>query len=257
MTDAIDESALESALNEPAAPVGEADACAPAPEAAVAEKPPCRFRDMRLKVGDRVQVQPPAQIGVGRVSAKVVGWVECQSLILTVPQTPVGRLCVQAGECVVVRAFTGRSAFAFSCTVLRSTAKPSDYLHLSFPDRIDGVDVRSSPRFRIQLPAQVSVAGGNEPHAVTIDNIGSTGALLVCDYPLGAVGDGIDVAFDFELHDVPVALALRAEIRTLDQSPDATQFRHGVAFVEPSANDRLILAALVWFHMYENPKLSA
>jgi hypothetical protein len=243
MTTAIEEPSLDPAI-------------AGRPRAAAA-RPPCRFSDMRLKVGDRVQVEPPAQMGAGRVSAKVVGWVDGKSLILTVPQTPTGRLCLHAGECVVVRAFTGRSAYAFSCTALRSTIKPSEYLHLSFPDRIDGVDVRSSPRFRVALPAQVRLSEDSEPHPATIDNIGSTGALLVCGHPLGAVGDGLHVAFEVVLHDVPASLNLRAQIRTAEQAPGAAQYRHGVVFVEPGDHDRLILAALVWFNMYENPKSSA
>jgi hypothetical protein len=211
---------------------------------------------MRLKVGDRVQIEPPAQLGGGRVSAKVVGWVEGYSLVLTLPHTPSGRLCLHAGESVVVRVFTGRSAFAFGCSVLRSTLKPPcDYLHLSFPDVIDGVDVRSSPRVRIGLAAKVTPPAGTEPVPATIDNIGSTGALLVSEAPLGSPGDRIQVAFDLVLHDVPVSLALGAEIRSADAG-DGAHVRHGVAFVEPSANDRLVLAALVWFNMYENPKLS-
>jgi hypothetical protein len=230
-------------------------AAVPANTPAPAAKPPFQFRDMRLKVGDRVQVEPPAQLGTGRVSAKVVGWVEGQNLILTIPQTPAGRLCLHAGEFVVVRAFTGRSAFAFSCTALRGTAKPIDFLHLSFPDRIDGVDVRSSPRFRVALPAEVHAEGSQAVQA-TIDNIGSTGALLVCANPLGGIGDRVQVAFDIVLHDVPLSLALQAEIRTAERAVDTAQYRHGVSFVEPSTNDRLVLAALVWFNMYENPKLS-
>ena len=244
MITATDEPSLQ-----PAAP----PVTATAPDA----KPSCRFRDMRLKVGDRVQIAPPEQLGAGRLSASVVGWVEGKSLILTIPQTPAGRLCLHAGENVVVRAFTGRSAFAFTCTVLRSTVQPCDYLHLTFPDRIDGVDVRSSPRFRVELPARVTLAQGGEAVQATIDNIGSTGALLVCDSPLGATGDSVEVAFDVVLHDVPVSLALRAEIKTADQAADTAQYRHGVFFLEPSTNDRLVLAALVWFNMYENPKLSA
>jgi hypothetical protein len=242
-----------TATDEPSLQQAAAAVTAPAPEA----KPPCRFRDMRLKVGDRVQIAPPAQTGAGRLSASVVGWVEGRSFIVTIPQTPVGRLCLHAGEIVVVRAFTGRSAFAFSCTVLRSTVQPCDYLHLTFPDRIDGVDVRSSPRFRLGLPAQVKPAAGAEAIQATIDNIGSTGALLVCDNPLGATGDTVEVAFDVVLHEIPVSLALRAEIKTVDQSAGGAQVRHGVFFLEPSTNERLTLAALVWFNMYENPKLSA
>jgi hypothetical protein len=220
------------------------------------DQPQCRFQDMRLKVGDRVQIEPPSQTGVGRVSAKVVGWVEGQIFILTVPYTAAGRLCLHPGENVVVRAFTGRSAYAFGCSVLAGGPKASDYLSLSFPDTIDHVDVRSSPRFRVGLPAQVSLAAGAEPVAATIDNVGTTGALLVCGSSLGNVGDSLQLAFDLVLHEVPVALALRAEIRSAEQGADQ-QYRHGVSFTEPGPNERLVLAALVWFNMYENPRLSA
>jgi Flagellar protein YcgR/PilZ domain len=234
----------------------------PADSAVAAEKPASaarkaqyRFQDMRLKVGDRVQIEPPSQTGIGRLSCKVVGWVEGQSLILTVPHTPAGRFCLHAGENVVVRVFTGRSAYAFGCTVLSNCIKANDYLHLSFPGVIDGVDVRSSPRFRVALPAMAGSAAASERVQATIDNIGSTGALLVCADRLGEVGDSLEVAFDIVLHDVPVSLALRAQIRTVEEGSDQ-QHRHGVSFSEPTPNDRLVLAALVWFNMYENPKLS-
>jgi hypothetical protein len=245
---AVDAS-MDTVIEDPSR--GEAVRAAPASAA----RPPLSFRDMRLKVGDRVQLEPPAHAGAGRVTARTVGWVEGQSLILTVPQTPGGKLCLQAGETVVVRVFTGRSAFAFGATVLRGTTKVSDYLHLSFPDAIDGVDVRSSPRFRLCLPAKAA-ADGAQPVDATIDNIGSTGALVVCAEPLGAIGGRIELAFDLELHKVPMSLALQAEIRTVEEA-GASVHRHGVSFSDPSPNDRLVLAALVWFNMYENPKLSA
>ena len=226
------------------------------PGAASPATPGLRFRDMRLKVGDRVQIEPPSQTGVARATAKVVGWVEGHSLILTVPSAASGRVCLQAGEAVIVRAFTGRSAFAFSCSVRRSVTRASDFLLLSFPDTIDAVDVRSSPRFRVGLAAHVTTAGGPAPFPATIDDLSATGARIVCDSPLGDVGDELRVAFGFVLHDVPVKLALRAAIRTVDET-EPLRYRHGVAFVEPSDNDRLVLAAFVWFNMYENPKLSA
>jgi hypothetical protein len=233
----------------------------PAPEEATAADPAragkraTQFREMRLRVGDQVQVEPPAQAAHGRASAKVVGWVEGQCIILTGPQARARRIYLQAGEVVVVRVFTGRSAFAFGSTVLKTTATPVDYLHLSFPDSIAGVDVRNSPRFRLCLPAKAA-AHGAEALDATIDNIGCTGALIVCSHALGAVGDPVTVAFDVVLHDVPVSLSLQGEIRSVDSAADSPH-RYGIAFVDPSPNDRLVLAALIWFNMYENPRLSA
>ena len=224
-----------------------ADTRAPAGDA------PVRFRDMHLKVGDRVQLEPPPHAQLGRLSSLVVGWVERQSLILTVPRSASGRVSLQPGELVVVRAFTGRSAYAFRCSVLRKATNPFDYLYLTFPEAIDGVGVRSSPRFRLRMPAKISSQAATAV-AAWIDNMGATGASIACGEPLGRVGDRIEVAFDLVLHDVPVALALQSEIRTVDDA--GSVHRHGVCFVEPSPNDRLVLAAFVWFNMYDNPEAS-
>jgi hypothetical protein len=215
---------------------------------------------MRLRVGDRAQLEPPTQTGTGRILVRVVGWVEAHSLIVTGPQSIGGRLTLLEGELVMLRVFTGRSAFAFRCSVLNKYTPAFDYLQLSFPQRVDGVEVRSSPRVHIDLPAKVTLASGGSPVEARIDNIGTTGALLDTAAPLGAKGDTLKVDFDLVLHEIPVSLSLNATIRTVqsDEAPDSTsRHRYGVSFIEPVASDRLILAALVWFHMYENPNLTA
>ena len=124
-------------------------------------------------------------------------------------------------------------------------------------DRPDSASLRDSHRaahlaFLEKNSARI-VFGG--PLKNTPDGA-STGALIVCDSPLGEVGEVLQVAFGFVLHDVPVSLQLRAEIRTVEETAEQLCYRHGVAFVEPDPNDRLVLAALVWYNMYENPKLS-
>jgi len=241
------------------APPAAATAPAAAPEAAPLPdaRPAYTFRDMRLKVGDRAQLEPPAKAGNGRMPVRVVGWVENESLIVTVPHLSAGRLELLAGEMVLMRVFTGQSAFAFRCSVLKKYSPAFEYLQLSFPQRVDGVEVRSSPRVRIDLPAKVTLAnGGGSSLDALIDNVGTTGALLEAAAPLGAKGDSLKVTFDLVLHEIPVSLSLDATIRTVhtDEASDgAPRSRHGVSFVEPGANNRLILAALVWFHMFENP----
>jgi c-di-GMP-binding flagellar brake protein YcgR len=222
-------------------------------------RPACSFRDMRLKVGDRAQLEPPPRAGSERVPVRVVGWIENESLIVTVPQSPRGRLTLLEGEDVMLRVFTGQSAFAFRCAVLKRNSQAFDFLQLTFPDHVEGVAVRNSPRVRIGLPAKVTGASGGTPMDARIDNLGATGALLDSFAPLGARGDSLKVDFDMVLHEVPVSLSLSATIRsaqTDEPSEGAPRHRCGVSFVELTPNDRLILASLVWFHMYENPKLA-
>jgi hypothetical protein len=215
---------------------------------------------MRLKVGDRAQIEPPQHIAADRLPTKVVGWVENESLIMTVPQTRGGPLELREGETVVVRVFTGRQAFAFRSVVLKKSAPPFRYLHLSFPERVEGAEVRSSPRYRVDLPGNATAAAGGNPVGVRIDNIGTTGALVIASTPLGVNGELIKLEFSLVLHDIPVSLSLKAKIRSTQSDEDgsgASRHRHGVSFEEPGTNDRLILAALVCFNMYENPKQAA
>jgi hypothetical protein len=140
--------------------------------------------------------------------------------------------------------------------VLKNASPVHDYVPLSFPEVIDAVGVRNSPRVRLRLPAKVT--GPSSPAAMEadIDNIGRSGALLVCPQPLGGRGDTLQLEFEVMLDDIPVSLALNATIRSSEPGTGQTPHRHGVAFVDPTPHDRLALAALVWFHIYENPALS-
>lgn len=215
----------------------------------------CSFADMRLKVGDRAQLSPPAQMAVARLPVRIVGWVEGRSLITSAPATATGRLALQKDEHVLLRVFTGSSAFAFRSTVLKALRPPFEYLHLSFPDRVEALEIRNSPRYRVDLPAKAGPAGGEPAAKARVDNLSATGALVSSESPLGQVGGKLRVAFDFELHGVPSSLSLDATIKSA-KPPEGEGGRHlhGVAFDAPAPNDQLLLRALVWYEMYEHPR---
>lgn len=256
--DAADAIAAGDALvsadaNEAAAPA----AAQAKPAAPVAKPEASTFADMRVKVGDRAQLEPPPQMNAGRVTVKVVGWVEGHSLIVTAPRARTGRLVLQAGEHALLRVFTGTSAFAFKSTVLKTSRPPFEYLHLSFPDNIERLEVRSSPRFRVDLPAAITPAGGATKAEGTIRNLSTTGALLEAADPIGNVGEEIRIEFKFRLHGVPTELKLGATIRTTKSADDLTgtpQHQHGVSFNEMPPSDLMILSALVWYEMHEHPR---
>ncbi|MCC7487607.1 MAG: flagellar brake protein [Burkholderiales bacterium] len=215
---------------------------------------------MRLKVGDRAQLEPPPTAGGGRVAVRIVGWIENECLIVNMPPVQRVRLGLLEGETVMLRVFTGQNAFAFRSSVLKKYTPVSEYLQLSFPRRVEGVAVRNSPRYRIDIPARIVLPAGGEPVLAHMDNIGITGALLDAPAPLGERGASLRVTFDLVLHDVPVSLSLAATIRSIqsDETAGATpRHRHGVSFENIAPNDRLILAALVWYHLYENPRRAA
>lgn len=234
------------------------DEKAPAAPAAAARSPAVyTFADMRIKVGDRAQLEPPSQMAAGRIPVRIVGWVEGHSLIVTGPHTRSGRLMLERGENVLLRVFTGSSAFAFKSTLLKPTRLPLEYMHLSFPDRVDGLEVRNSPRFRVDLPARITTAAHPDGMDAMISNISATGALVESSEPLGVPGEDLGLEFTFGLHGIPARLKLSAAIRTTKSAEDAAnapRHQHGVTFKDTAPNDLLILRAFVWHEMYAHPR---
>jgi hypothetical protein len=132
---------------------------------------------MRLKVGGQVHLELSQTISGGRAVATVLGWLEGVGLMVAAPQNSTARLRMLEGEIVLLRAFTGKSAFAFRATVLKAAHQPFQYFHLSFPDKVETVEIRSSPRCSVHMPATISADGKNVGHG-NILNIGTTGALI-------------------------------------------------------------------------------
>ena len=232
------------------------DPSAPAPTQASQTSQVASFAEMRLKVGDSIPMEPARRIAGGRATARVIGWVEGLSLLVSMPENSAGRVLLQEGEPVLLRAFTGKSAFAFRSLVQRAAYQPLAYLHLDFPRRVERVQIRNSFRYRISLPCQVSAAGAPALPGALV-NIGTTGALLETATPAGAEGDELRLGLAFELHGAPIMLDLRARVRAArNLTPGQGKPRHhlGLEFLDLLPTDRLALGSLLWYQMLEHPE---
>jgi len=217
------------------------------------------FAEMRLKVGDQVSLEPRHRIAGGRATVKVLGWLEGVSLMVTIPQNTAGRVFLQEDEQVLMRAFTGKSAFAFRTAVLRAAYQPFQYLHIGFPVEVERVQIRNSFRFRVNLPASIVLAG-KRGRPGSIVNIGTTGALIETPEAIDTDASSIRITTSFELHGAPVSLDLGATVRIAkSESLGHGMPRHlyGVEFNDLKPNDRLVLGSLLWYHMHEHPGSAA
>lgn len=209
------------------------------------------FSDMHLQPGDRLQVHCPSHPDQARYIARVIGFVDDRSLIVTVPFERGVRAEFLENEIVVVRAFSRNSAFGFKSTVLSVCRRPFDYMHLSFPDRIQGSVIRNATRVRTGIEAQVTLPAGEAVKA-SLGNLSATGALVVSPSELGQVGDKLRMAFQVELHEVVTDIAVEAEIHKVGQEEGAHHY--GVSFVELPPHERMILRSLIYQQMIENPR---
>ncbi|MDX5446703.1 MAG: flagellar brake protein [Zoogloeaceae bacterium] len=209
------------------------------------------FSDMHLQPGDRLQIHCPAHPEHARHISRVIGFVEGESLLVSVPSPRGVRVGFMENELVVVQAFSRGSAFAFKCTVLNVCRRPFAYMHLSFPDRIRGSVIRKATRVRIDIEADVTATSGSTVRG-RIGNLSATGALLIAPSKSGQVGDSLRLVFKVKLHDVATDIA--AEARILKVSGEEGAWQYGVEFCEQSSQERTILRSLVYQQMIENPR---
>jgi len=219
-----------------------------------------KFDAMNLKVGDRLQIQPPAQLSPERFLVKMIGYVNNVSLLVTAPITTNGlRLQLIEGEKLVVRIFSSQNAFGFASTIEKICKLPFDYLHLSFPAEVQGMMIRKAPRVRTKIIASVTAAEqGADSASAMISNLSANGALLDARRSLAEKGDTIKVSFRVNLHNIDAYLTVNAAVRAVftDEVVDgggAALIHHGLEFVNLQPNDSVILQSMIYQQMIEHP----
>ncbi|MBI3478823.1 MAG: flagellar brake protein [Nitrosomonadales bacterium] len=221
------------------------------------------FDDMQLKVEDKLQLEPPAQLTRERILVKVIGFLRGRSLLVTAPVAANGvRLQLVEGENVVMRSFTGQKIFAFACSVEKVCKLPYEYLHLSFPTQIEGVVIRKAPRVKVHIITTVkeSHPGPTESISAYLTDISASGASLDSKQQLGKKGEILNLEFKVNVHDMDVYLSVKGVIRAVlsGDTVDGLKAgitRHGIEFQKLQPNDQIILKSLIYQQLIENPHL--
>jgi hypothetical protein len=217
------------------------------------EIPQAAFDDMALRVGDRMQLAPPPKLEGDPCMVRLIGYVRDLSLLVTAPPHGSWRAPVIEGDSVVMRVFSGRSAFGFVCQVEKIVRLPFEYLHLTFPRLIAGRVIRGSRRIRADLA--VTIEGGACAEG-TIRNLSSTGAELSTVAALGETGATIGLSFTLTVHGVQTPLALEAAIRSLREiaGEDKASWRCGVEFLNVPVEAAAALKNLIYHELIEHPQ---
>ncbi len=202
-----------------------------------------RFRDMDLRVGQRVQLIVPDTLTL-KFYTTIIGWVEGEFLILRVPDEQGRTLHLKQGEALEIRLFSGVSVFAFATRLETLLLHPRNYMLMAFPKAITETRMRSHPRVRASLP--VEVLGVDDQVGqwtdFRLDDLSGSGAAIVGPSTLGAAGARISLALKFQLHATgrEERVLMDASLQSVYplETPSA-RFRHGLKF--ESIDPRIVL----------------
>jgi c-di-GMP-binding flagellar brake protein YcgR len=235
-----------------AAPVP-APAAAPAPTGTAVESTKYQFEDLRLKAGDRMQIQLPVNVSEEKQIVRLIGFLDRQCLLITLPANLNWQKPIHEGDKVVARVFLGHGAYGFTSHVHKIIRSPFDYLHLTWPTEFQGLLIRKAPRVKTELAAKVQTAAGIAETQVV--NLSATGMMLRSTAALGAKGEELAVTLPLALYDVTTELSLRGTIKLVNSRKDEDGEVHlsGVEFVNLQPNETLILQSVVHHELGRNP----
>ncbi|MGB9109932.1 MAG: flagellar brake protein [Telluria sp.] len=197
------------------------------------------FESLNLQVGIRLQFITYRRIKPMQYFSTLIGYVRDEYLIVKLPLEngmPVGLV---EGERVTIRVFSGTNVCSFACTVQRVFDRPLLYVHLSFPDAIQGTSLRTAMRVKVDMPAQVLPPQAGAPAVdCTLANVSVNGARIEASRSLPE--DGGEITLEFSVipstYDKEVRVRVRAAVRNASTSrreADGTEvFAYGVQFLD-------------------------
>lgn len=215
---------------------------------------PLPFDAMHLQVGGRIQFITHRTIKPVRHFSSVIGYLRDEYLILKTPLengVPVG---LAEGDKLTIRVFSGVSVCSFAASVLRVFGRPLHYVHVSFPDVIEGTSLRAAMRVKVSLPAQLTCR--DQPQVpIHIVNLSVSGALI--ESPGMLTPDNDDgVALVFTLPAPPDRRPTRIEARARVQNVSMGKpssgggqnevYTYGLQFVDLEAIHYALLQNLIY-----------
>ena len=207
-------------------------------------------KDFKVKLGDPVQLQYIPDDGRERMNARVIGHSPQQSLIISAPRTPGGKLpLIRENQHFVVRMLQGSNVYGFETEVLKYYSQPYPHLHLRHPENIEHSVVRSAQRIELSQALEVRKFGDTEFMEGIICNTSETGALIETSAPLGELEDNIYLRTQLTINQITRPLKLVAKIRNVSrlrfEDNPGEQYRYGVQFIDLNEDQQILLAAFV------------
>lgn len=214
-------------------------------------------KELALEIGDNLQLQFAGDDET-RYSAKVIGYLAGKSLVVTTPKVDGHVIPVSDGKEVVVRLMSGNSIVGFTVKVIMVGVRPYPHLHLSFPQNVQAVTVRKALRVTLNMIASAKpclhdsteIDATQEAQTVTIQDMSTTGALLIANKKLAEEGQHIAIALQLDVADSVEEVFLPAIVRNIrterGEKVGQRYFHHGVELRLADRKQSVLVHAFVY-----------
>jgi c-di-GMP-binding flagellar brake protein YcgR len=208
---------------------------------------------LNLSVGDALQLQYyPCKISdTERFYVRVIGFLNGQSIITTIPTDQGKVLPISENDVFAVRLLAGNSVQAFVCSIIKKSVTPYRYIHLSYPKKLESKIVRQAQRAMTKIIATVQNEEPGKSEIKTksalISDMSTAGALIESEAEIGEVGDTITTLAKIKVADIEDYVTLSAIIRRIiPKKDDSDRFKYGIQFVALEDKDKLTIHGFVY-----------
>ena len=216
---------------------------------------PIALEEARLQIGDLINLQAQLSDRVERYSVRLLGMAKGRSVLVTTPMVDGHYLLMREGQSLILRAFSGKSAYAFPTQILKTVNTPYPYLHLAYPREVRSLVVRKGARANVNVICAITHCDGAPMQAaVALVNMSVGGALMIAKNAPGKKGQHLGITFKVMLNGIEALLELDTVIRAVsyEQGGDAAMpYQIGIQFVDVSPENSIPLLAFVYQALLE------
>jgi c-di-GMP-binding flagellar brake protein YcgR len=200
--------------------------------------------EVRWYVGETLYLQLADQPSV-RYVVKLIGFVKNKTVFVTPPALDGKLEFVREGQTFIVRAFSGKNAYAFTAAAVKSVHTPHPYLHLSYPKQVRCTVVRQGARAEVKIIASVSTGNPERTGAATLTDLSMGGASGVLKELLGKKGDEGRIKMKVQAAGQDEYLNVKMIMRSITTLENGQGFKYGFEFVDMSPHEKVVLSAFV------------
>lgn len=200
--------------------------------------------DIRWFVGETLYLQLVDNASL-RYTVRLIGFVKNKTVFMTAPAIDGKFEFIRDGQMFIVRAFSGKKAYAFMAAAVKSVHSPHPYLHLSYPKEVRCTVVRRGARAQVKIIAAVSLGLPERAAGATLTDLSMGGASGTAKQVLGKKGDEGRIKFKVHAAGQDEYLSLKTVLRSVTPSENGDGYRHGFEFLDVAIHERLILSAFV------------